>query len=593
MSDQMRTPLPTSIRHWLKVIPLFTAIIFGNNASAQRFLDIDEIQVIAPYEPTISDAFKINTNPVIEDTVRIDLDLAYDIHPQKIITRYQADTITPVRLPRPRMVSRHQGQVKGAYGNYQTPWFEGIFNTSHAGVYNLGVHMRHISSGQEIDGYPHSLYSHNKANIHGQRFFSGTTLGAGIVYDRHVVHYYGKPDEITLPEKTPGNDTIGLPVAGDIRQRYDLLSSHVHFGNNHKGSDRVNYHAGLSHQWLSDRYDGNEHHIGLKGETGRKIGADPFDIADRQSFRMDVRADHYRYTNLSDTSRAGIYSMRPKLFSEIDRLRFHIGVNLSVEDDNANFLLRAYPLAGLEMELIPDRLVAHLEASGYQEVQSWQKLSQMNPFVQSGPGMTLSNVRSVIEGGIRGSISSRVSYRLGLSNSIIDNYPLFAVFADQDAVLTDTYAGYDAFSVIYDDIRKLAFHAELLARFGERFSLRLRGDFFDYSMENQQKPWHKPDFLATMNVRYSLFDKINLTADLYGRSGAYGALLSDIAPVVPLSEKKLHDFYIDANLGVEYRYTKNFSVFLLFHNMPNESYERWLHYPTQAFSFLGGVSYGF
>lgn len=568
-----------------------------NILHAQRVLDIDEIQVVAPYEPTISDAFKININPSIEDTLRVEMDFDYSIQPQKIISKFETEPITPARMRGEPLAKLYRGHVKGGYGSYQTPYFEGFYNTLRSNQYALGVHLRHISSGNEIEDYPHSIYSHNKANIYGTRFFRNTALEADILYDRHVVHYYGFPYGMIVPENESGALPATTPAASDIRQRYEFLSSRAGFGSTHADVSALQYHIGLGHQWLSDRHDGNEHHFSFSGELGKKIGADPFDIADRQYFRMDMGADYYYHTNPTDTSNTGLYSIRPKLHSTIDRLQFHLGANLSVEDDNASYELRAYPLAGLEIEIAPRYLVAHMEVSGRMEKQSWRKISETNPFVQPSPNMAFTNVRSVFDFGIRGSFGDVLSYKVGLTHSNIDNYPLFARTINYEGIVIgakEEWASLNQpFNVIYDNVSKMQFHAEVLSRFGERFSLRLRGNYFDYSLETQMKAWHKPDFTVSMNMTYNIQDKIILTADLYGRDKAYGVAVDSRSPFVPPIEQKLHDFYVDANIGIEYRYTKLLAVFLNFYNMQNESYERWLHYPTHGFSFLGGVSYSF
>ncbi len=563
---------------------------------AQRVLDIDEIQVVAPYEPTISDAFKINVNPAIEDTLRVEMDFDYSIQPQKIASKFETDPITPARMRGEPLSKLYRGHVKGGYGSYQTPYFEGFYNTLRSNQYALGVHLKHLSSGSGTEDHPHSVYSENKANIYGTRFFRNNALETDLLYNRQVVHYYGTHDGMIWPDGAPDVLPATLSGASDIRQRYEFLSSRAGFGSTHADVSKLQYHAGIGHQWLSDRHDGNEHHFSLKGNLGRKIGADPFDIADRQYFRMDMGADYYHHNNPTDTSNTGIYSIRPQLHSTIDRLQFHLGANLSVEDDNASYELRAYPLAGLEMELIPGYLVAHMAVSGKTEKQSWRKLSAVNPFVQPSPNMALTNVRSEIDYGVRGSFGDVLSFKVGLTHSNVDNYPLFGRAIHADGIIIRAKEGEwtlsQPFHVIYDNIKKIHLHAELFSLFGDRFSLRLRGDYFDYTLENQQKAWHKPDFLVSMNISYSIQDKIILTADLYGRDKAYGVIMPDRPPFMPVAAK-LHDFYVDANLGIEYRYTKLLAVFLNFYNMQNESYERWLHYPTHGFSFLGGVSYSF
>jgi len=49
----------------------------------------------------------------------------------------------------------------------------------------------------------------------------------------------------------------------------------------------------------------------------------------------------------------------------------------------------------------------------------------------------------------------------------------------------------------------------------------------------------------------------------------------------------------DANIGLEYRYTKKLGFFLNFNNIANYRYYRYNNYPTQRLGFMGGLSYSF
>ncbi len=557
-------------------------------------LDIDEIQVIAPYEPTISDAFKININPSIEDTVRIQLDFDYKIQPRKVITAFEVEPIVPARMRGEPLPGLYRGHVKGGYGSYQTPYFEAFYNTLRSNDYVLGVHVRHISSGKEIEDHPHSLFSRNRANIHGTRFFRNTALEADILYDRHVVHYYGFPYGRFVPDKQPVLFPITPPKASDIRQRYELISSRLGFGNPMGNPEGFRYHFELGHHWLSDRFNGNEHQFSFSGTLGSEIGPDPFGIADKQHIRVDIDAGYFYQDNPLNVFNTGIYSLSPVLESTIGSLQFHIGVNMSVEDDNGSYQMRTYPLTGLQVNIIDDKLMAYVDWSGGLEKQSWRALSESNPFMMPSPVSAFTNVRSKIGGGLRGSFGRQVSYALSLTSNKIDNHPFFVRVLAHDGIIIGSPAisWQYPFMVIYDNINLLHFNAEVLTRIGESFSVRLQGEVFDYTLNTQQEAWHKPGFLLSLNNRYSIRSKFILTADLYGRGKTYGGIYNSPLPLMT-SSHKLHDFIVDANLGIEYRYTELLSVFLNFTNIMDETYEKWLYYPRQGFGFLGGISVTF
>lgn len=582
---------------------MFTLILGANTLYGQQIRDIDEIQVVAPYEPSISDAFKININPVIRDTVTVAMDFDYRLRPLKLVTHLRPGPLTPARMRSepPRQLSR--GLVRGGYGSYQTPYFEGFYNSLQSDSYALGLHLKHRSSGEEIDDHPHSTYSQSLANVYGTRFFDRTALNADVKFNRHMVHYYGFPSTYASTFLPP--DTL-LPGAGDLRQRYDFLSSQLGFGTHHTDSSRLGYRIEAGHHWLSDRYDGTEHHLSMDGNIGSEIGADPFGIARRQYLAVDVSADYYHNSDPADTTASALYTLKPTLHSYLDNLQFHIGVNMSVDGSDGDHQLNAYPLAGLEVNILRNSLVAYMQLSGGMQRQSWRKLSAENPFVESVPLMQFSDTRHAIGGGVRGSFGDRLSYNFSVTDSRIDNY---SMFGRQYFILTgEAEENYyplanQQFAVLYDDIRKLQLSGELFTRFGQQFSLRLRGDYFDISTDELPFVPHQPDLLLSLDMEYSFRNKVIFTAALTGRDETWG--ISRHYPDMSSSTwipaetsysqhtHKIQDFYIDASLGVEYRYTRNLSVFLNLYNVQNESYERWMDYPTQGFSLLGGVSYGF
>jgi len=581
----------------ITAISLIFAVFYSANALAQRELDIDEIQVVAPYEPSISDAFKINLDPTIEDTVTVDMDFDYRIEPRRAYVRFEPNPITPARMRGEPLTKLYRGLVKGGYGSYQSPYFEGFYNTLRSDEYALGVHLKHRSSGEDIDNFPNSTFSRNKANVYGTRFYDNHALKADVTYNRHMLHFYGEPFGLTMPEKNDQNDSLWDPFSGGTRQRYEFLSSEVSFGNYDNDPSGFTYNTGLQHQWLSDRYDGSEHLFRLHGNIGSPVTADPFGVMEKQHFQLEADARYYYHHHVADTLHTGIYSLKPKLHSAVDRLDFYLGANVSVEDDNGNFTLRAYPLAGVNVQIIPDNLIAGVDVSGGLKKQSWQELSESNPFVSPLPGTGFSNVRSDIGLGVHGALGNSFSYNLRINNSQIDNYPFFARTTYPDPGLVPEAldeAGFmpnQPFHVVYDDIRKLQVTGELFYRFGERVSMHLRGDYYDYTLDELQKAWHKPEFELSFSTNYNIQDKIILTAEVLGRDKTYGALYTtgEDQP----QEFELHDLYADVNLGIEYRYSKRLSVFLNFSNIVNDEYERWLGYPTQGFNFLGGMSFAF
>ncbi len=592
--------------HFRSLLMLISLVMTGAISYGQRPLDIDEIQVIAPYVPTISDAYKININPVIEDTISIDTDFDYRIRPQRIVTRFAPEALSPARMRGEPLTKLYRGLVKGGYGSYQTPYFEAYYNTLRSNQYALGLHARHLSSNKDIKDLDNSVFSQNYINAFGTRFYRNTSLNANISFNRHALHYYGIPLNNDQQEDHGDNPLIrnenihktsdDMMLNGIIgsKQRFNLLSTEIGYGTHHGDTTKTNYRFGLEHHWLSDIHDASEHHLRGAAYLKKDIGEDPFGLAWKQFFRMDVTADFFHNKKLigndhDSISNTGILSFKTGIYSNYDKLRFHIGVNVSVKDDHAKYELKAWPVAGFEAAVVPGKYIFYMDLTGGLHKNSYRSLSAVNPFMQSGASLDFSNTRSQITGGFRGSMNDLLSFHIFLRNSRIDNQPFFvnSYLPGPEPSFID-----NRFNVVYDDVSILNIHGAITTRYRENLLLRLQADYFDYNLSNMPKAWHMPNFTTSLHAKYNIQNKIILTADLIGRGKTYGLDLS-AGESESMESRKLHDFYLDANLGIEYRYTKLLSVFLKFYNMQNESYERWTYYPTQGFSFLGGVSYAF
>ena len=53
------------------------------------------------------------------------------------------------------------------------------------------------------------------------------------------------------------------------------------------------------------------------------------------------------------------------------------------------------------------------------------------------------------------------------------------------------------------------------------------------------------------------------------------------------------DAMLDANIGVEYRYSKIISGFLNINNLTAGRYQNWYDYPNQRFNIMLGFTYAF
>ena len=130
----------------------------------------------------------------------------------------------------------------------------------------------------------------------------------------------------------------------------------------------------------------------------------------------------------------------------------------------------------------------------------------------------------------------------------------------------------------------------------EKIKLILGANYYNYDPSNEIKAWHRPDFKIALSGIYDLGDKIIVRADLFYIGQQYAKTSNIVATnntiTITDAAETLKGVF-DANIGVEYRYTKKLSAFINFNNIGSAKYERWQDYPTQRFGVLGGLTYAF
>jgi hypothetical protein len=128
---------------------LFCAWWISFSLTAQDKID-KEVYVVKPYEPTLSDAYKISRMPEINDTVQEKPVFDYSITGRKISPDVQVAPIPAARMvpdPIPRL---YKSYLKLGLGTYTTPLLELNVNSLRSKKFNLGLEARHLSSHGNI-----------------------------------------------------------------------------------------------------------------------------------------------------------------------------------------------------------------------------------------------------------------------------------------------------------------------------------------------------------------------------------------------------------------------------------------------------------
>lgn len=537
--------------------------------SGINYAQTKEITIISAYQPTISDAYKINQNPQIIDTVSEPLHFTYDIQTVVIPSKVEVTPIEPAKIVGEPITKLYNNFLKIGFGNYTSPYGEFFANTLRSKKYSVGAHIKHFSSNGNINDYAYQGFSTNQAEIYGKKFFSKYTLDGEVSYKRDVVHCYGyRPNDFA--------DSL-RPSKKDIKQAYSLISAGIGFSSNNNDSSHLNHSYRLNYYYLFDNHSAAEHnaHLTIDMNKGFKL----FKLTKRQVLGARLDVNYFRTSTDNYILGNSLIRLQPYISTNFNSYHFFLGINATVEA-GAVSNLHLYPLAEFKIDIIPSFLAAYAGIKGEMIRNSLKSLSDENPFITNDKIPEFSNNRFHFYGGVNARFNGDISLNVTASAIILNNLPLFVT--DTMNILKNR------FTLVYDKGSVIRAGAELSWIKYENIHILLSGNYNFYDLENEKKAWHKPMVDIMLSADYHIKDKFIIRADFFSYLITYARTYESAV----VKAEKLRNIF-DINLGVEYRYNKKLSAFVNFNNIAASRYYKWINYPSQRFNVLGGITFGF
>ncbi len=526
-----------------------------------------EVQVVRPYEPSISDAFKINLLPKIEDTLKQVPNLNYNLIQRPFAINFMVTPISSAKMLMEPMSDLYNTYVKFGIGNGISPLLEVYYNSDRSKEFNYGgwfqshssIGKVKLSNGKRVE----SNFGRIDMNVFGKKILKKSALSVNAGFNKHKVTYYGYniyTIEIVNPDTTPAS------------QHYNQFHADLDYYSTHTDSTHLNFafKTGVNH--LKDKFDMQETLL-------------------RLSLRMDkfLKEDHFggefsihqymKNTNL-DSANNTIITLSPWINLYGKQWRAYAGTRLVIDANSSGNQSTFYPIGSLSYDVISHYFIPYVEIDGFLEENSYSKITAENPWLIPGKKVYNTSHKLNLTGGIKGNLSTKVSYLFYANYSIIDSMYFF-VNANQNT----TNPLFNRFTVETDNVELTRLVGEITIAPSSKINIFLRAQYDKYKLKEMAKPWHKPDFTALASIRYNLRDKIVLTLDAFATGKRFVKESNN-------SIKSLEGI-TDINLGIEYRYNKKLSGFLNLNNLTSSKYNIYYLYPMYRFNLKVGLTYAF
>ena len=205
-----------------------------------------EVQVVRPYEPAISDAFKINQMPRIDDSVSVTPSFSYHLMLRPATTHFPVVPIPSARMVSEPITKVYKGHGKFGLDMFASPLAELYISNKRSADYSYGVWVKHKSSFQKA-----KLDNDQKvdANLHrtnltafGKSMFESSALSSSVGFSHYSYHFYGF-------------DTLALnPPSDSDKQHQQNAFINLAFYSTHSDSAHLNYNLSTGFSSFADRY---------------------------------------------------------------------------------------------------------------------------------------------------------------------------------------------------------------------------------------------------------------------------------------------------------------------------------------------------
>jgi len=566
----------------LVIFLLITGFSFSQKKEKEK-LDTEEITVVKPYTPTVADAFKINTNPMI-DSVEIGKkkEVKYTINSIPV-----ASTFTPAKGkaksiqvgPKERIYSNY---ISAGFGNYTTPIIE-IFAHSNTTNYNdFGIFLNFHSSG---GGIKDVALNDNFLDLKVDLFYKQTErdfkwqVNTGV--NHLVTNWYGLSDEInftnTVINSIDENQSYSEMFASGEIEFFDALV--------HRGDVKLSR--------FFDKTESVENYGLINGIVDFPI------MSEMMYTKISLEFLNGNFSqNFLGTDNIEYYFFNLGFSPNFEILRENLTVNVGARlyysltntDEGSKFF--AYPNVTASYNIDDEAFIAFVGVTGDLYQNSYNSFVEENPFVSPTLDIQRTSQQYYAYGGVKGLLNSNFNFNAKVAYGNEKDKALFKLNSSKTNGNTLVDKGYEAgnsFDLVYDDVTTISASAELIVDFTKEIKFGGNIEYNSYSLDTQEHAWNLPMLKSTLIASYAR-KKWSAGADLFFVSDR-----KDELTILPTSSTNriTNSAYFDVNLNGKYNFNDKFTAFVNFNNILSSNYQEYTYFKVQGFQFFGGLKYKF
>ena len=571
-----------------KLLLFFLFIPFFSFAQEEDKIGTEVVNIIKPYSPSVSDAFKIKEMPVLNESESLEKkNVNYSIFSVPV-----ASTFTPAKgkataVKKAKPIKLYDNYASIGYGNYSNVLAELYSNFEISRTDNFGLTLKHNSSQGGIEGIvlDNKFYDTNLDGNYTSRQKDKTfQINAGV--EHQIFNWYGLNSIF---------DEASNEFLNEIDPKQTYLSGYL--GASIDLDDSFFEQGSATIRYLGDDFESTEFNVSVLPEFSFPLSTSNSEFVVKVDGELDYLSGSFAtdYFNITAINYSFLNAgISPSFVYVNDDLTLSVGASayVSVDSENSKTDFYLYPNLNISYRLNDEFVIVYGGADGGLEQNSFYNFKEENPFVS--PTLAIMPTSELYNGfvGLKGKLNGKVGYNIRASYGKEDQKALF--ITNPYKGMSMDYKGYEhgnSFNVVYDDVNTLSFYGELKIETSENFSIGFSGTVNSYETTSQMEAWNLPD------LEVSLFSNFNISEALYGGFSIFyvGERKDELlgGGVLPPLEVITLESYVDANVHFGYRINEKLSVFAKGSNLFGDNYNKWINYPVQGIQGLLGLSYKF
>jgi hypothetical protein len=569
------------IKNILLTVFTFSATLVFSQKKTNDTINTGVIDVVKPYTPTISDAFKVKEIPTLDDeTTQSKKEIKYNIFSFPV-----ASTFTPAKgkaavVEKSKPVKLYDNYATLGVGTYTTILGEVYLNHAISRTESVGGYVSHHSSEGGIEGLSfNDNFTNSKANVNYASRLRDLAWNVEAGFQYQTYNWYGVPQSQIASAQTNG-----------IEVNHSFFDAH--FGGDITFEDTYINSGSFFFRRFGDNQGSGENNFVLKTKVDVPIN----DVEISTNVVIDYLSGSFdRSYSSNNELKYGNFQLgiSPTYQLKQDDLTLNLGVSLFYLRDNiaSESKIYLYPNITGTYRLVNDVLIAYGGIQGDLIQNTYYGFANENPFVS--PTLDIRPTDQLYNAyvGLKGKLSSNMSYNIS-GRYLADRSK--ALFRNNEITLTsENYTYGNSFGVVYDDVKTLGVAGEINVDVNRNFKLGLKAETFSYTTDDEAEAWNLPDFRGSLFLDYQINEQWFAGANLFyvGERKDQFFLNDGFTATTPFTVTL--DSYFDANAHVGYHVNDQLSVFAKANNIANEGYQKWQNFPVQSLQFLAGATYKF